>query len=260
MIRNLKKLQAASHCTGFAGQDDLLYQITNEVNCHIEVPIEHNRAVHTSECCDHRLQYLLSLDDNVRPQHIHMAIKQRYPDDFQCELDSLIPKSSCPAHEKETMFDDMKQKLRNFYQDRPEEASMAPCLCHPHADKCKLFSNEVDGNDVGCDTSDDEEQLTLLGVGLPCQDETTFNNKKEGRLGKQRPTHLMVQEEFRHLKPILGVVECAAGWKPSELAEDNKETHTTEYCKFEADKYGDAYHRDRCLAWSWDHSRAIRFI
>ena len=109
----------------------------------------------------------------------------------------------------------------------------------------------VQDSPLACgDNSDDVKPLTLHGTGIPCRDDTPMNNKKEGRLGKQRPVHLMVQEEFRATKPVVGVWECSDKWKPYEIAEDNKSTHTTEFSIIRSNKFGDSYHRDRCVAWN----------
>ena len=248
LIRNVKILEADSHCTGICGKEKIIYHIVEEINCHIAEPIPHKKPRHTSESCDHRLQVLSSLDEKVRPHHIHMAVKQRHPEEIQKKVASLTPKGSDSAEVKESMLVEMKEVLRDFYESQAAEAFSAPCLCHPERKSCRLFSKD--------DDSEEEQTLTCLGVGLPCQDETTFGNK-EGIIGKTRPTHLMIQEEFRYKKQTLSVWECADGWTPHELAEDNAETHTCEYCRVQGHKFGDAYHRDRTVGWLWDHRKVV---
>ena len=257
LIRNMKLLEPASHCTGICGQENLLFHITREVNKHLHEPIEYKRSTHTSEISDSRLQMLMTLPEEVRPLHIHMAIRQRYPEYIQNVIDKLTPKPGTPVDVKMERFDLMKHELRQFYYSLESKDYRAPCLCHPNANEgCKLFSNGED--DLVSD--DSRDVFTLLGAGIPCQDDSLFNNTKEGRTGKQRPTHLMIQEEMTYLNPVLSVIECADGLEPDELAYDNEDTHTTQFCRLQSSKFGDSYHRDRSVAWLYDKERVLSSV
>ena len=130
LVRNMRILQDASHCTGFCDQENIIYEIKEEINEHISDPIPHRPAAHASEKCDTRLQFLLNLDEQVRPAHIHMSVADRYPKDLRDEIARLTPKGNCSAEEKAKLFDEMKMELRQFYEDCPGPR-FAPCLCHP---------------------------------------------------------------------------------------------------------------------------------
>ena len=127
LVRNMRILQDASHCTGFCDQENIIYEIKVEINEHIPDPIPHRPAVHVSDKCDIRLQFLLNLDEQVRPAHIHMSVADRYPKDLRDEIARLTPKGNCSAEGKEKLFDEMKMKLRQFYEDCPGPR-FAPCL------------------------------------------------------------------------------------------------------------------------------------
>ncbi len=148
--------------------------MVDEVNQHIVEPLPPSKSAHASDVLDSRLMFLMNVHNDRHPHHIHNSARERLPDDIIEEICKLEPSAKATDVEKENAFATMKQTLREFWANRGEEGDRAPCLLHPMKEHgCRLFScASADGDSSEDGECSEEENMTLLGIGIPCQDES----------------------------------------------------------------------------------------